>query len=221
MLILAYTTFGQQIRSRDIDIEDLMTLLRASSGYELFSFDTSEMLNERYNVHFIKKEFEAGEKIGVSNITVTPNKRLLTDIPEEHRQKAIDLGLIIDYERQAISFLDRINFGFYPSRNDSIKMMQLDIPGIMTHRTRFNLRGLTATNSDVTRYMYHARPFRLETITENDFIPLLLLGSAWYDKRFNIFRFCTEIEISPDMSSETLKLMPHYFIVGVKFDRSN
>ena len=198
MLLLAYITFGQQIRSRDFDIDDLMTLLRAS-GYELFSFDITEMLNERYDIHIIKKEFESGKEIATTNLTRSPisNKRFLA-------------------ERTIL--LERINFGFYPSGNDSTKFMQIHVPRFITiPRSRFNLRPLP--HSD--RFFYQTRPFRIEAFRENEFIPLILIGSGWWDERSNIHRFCTEIEFNPDMSSETLKLMPHYFIVGVRFDRQN
>jgi hypothetical protein len=46
-----------------------------------------------------------------------------------------------------------------------------------------------------------------------------LFGSSWYDERFNIYRFCGENEINPDMSSEILKDVPHYYVIGVKFNK--
>jgi len=199
MLLLAYITFGQQIRSRDVDIDDIMTLLRAS-GYELFSFDITEMLNERYDIHFIKKEFEAGEEIGFSYLIPFPigNKRLLT-------------------ERTIL--LEKINFGFYPSGNDSTKFMQIHVPEFITiPRSRFNLRPLP--HSD--RFFYQIRPFKIEMFRENEFIPLILLGSGWWDEQFNVHRFCHEDEINPDMTSGILfRNMPHHFVIGVRFDRRN
>ena len=221
MLLLAYITFGQQIRSRDVDIDDIMNLLRAS-GYELFSFDITEMLNARYNLHFIKKEFEAGEKIGSSNLTVTPNKRLLTDFPGTTLQDILDAGRsIIDPETQAIAHAEKFNIGFYPSSNDSIKMMQISVPDFVTSRRPLRLRGLTIEDSDRPFYRYRVIPFRIEAFEANTFIPLILVGSAWIDERFNMIRFCSEREFSPDMSNESLQNIPHYFVIGVRFDRQN
>ena len=203
MLLLAYITFGQQIRSRDVDIADIMTLLNAS-GYQLFSFDVSEMLNERYDVHFIKKEFEAGKEIAVSNLIPIPipNKKLLT-------------------ERTLL--LERINLGFFPSGNDSTKLMQINAPELIAwpNPIRFNLRELRINDSSTNRFFYQMRPFKIEAFKENEFIPLILLGSAWWNEQINSFQFCVEIEFNPDMSSESLKLIPHYFIIGVRFDRQN
>ena len=202
MLLLAYTTFGQQIRSRDVDIDDIMTLLRAS-GYELFSFDITEMLNERYDIHFIKKEFEAGEEIATTNLVSfpIPNQVMLTD---------------------RTLLLERVNLGFYPSGNDSTKLMNIHAPEVITwpNPIRFNLKALRNNDLITNHFFYEMRPFATNTFRENEFIPLVLLGSAWWDEQLNTFRFCVENEFNPDMSSETLKLMPHYFVVGIRFDRS-
>ena len=67
-------------------------------------------------------------------------------------------------------------------------------------------------------YMYSARPFKTGEFTTDRFIPLVLLGSAWYDKNIGFYRFCGENEIDPDMSSEILKHIPHYYIIGIETD---
>ena len=218
MLVLSCAAFGQQIKKKNVELDDFITLLGAS-GYELFNFDITEMLNERYNIVFVNKEFSAGKEIESSNLTMVPNKRLLTDFPESSRQEFLDGGgRIIDPKTQAIHHAEKFSFGFYPSGNDSTKTMQLHVPDFMTMgKVTFKLRGLTAKDSDKLMFFYHTRPFKLNALKEDEFIPLILLGSGWYDERFNVFRFCGEREIEPDMSSEILKDVPHYYVVGVKF----
>ena len=217
MLGLSCIAFGQQIKNKNVELDDLISLLR-TAGYELFNFDISEMLNERYDIEFIQKEYEAGKEIATSILTMVQNKMLLTDIPESYRQKLIDEGRVIDSKTQAISHAEKISFGFYPSNNDTTKRMRLHVPGFITKpNITFNLRGLASKNSDKLFYAYQTRPFKMSTFKENEFIPLVLLGSVWYDERYNLFRFCGEIEIDPDMSSEILKYVPHYYVVGVKF----
>jgi len=216
-VMLTCSAFGQQIKSKNADIDDLITLIGAS-GYEFFGFDVTEMLNERYDITFVRKEFLAGNEIESSNLTVVSNKRLMTEFPESQWQKIIDEGRIIDPNTQAIAHAETFSFGFYPSGNDSTKTMQLNVPGFMTMgRVTFKLRGLTRKDSDELLYFYHTRPFKIETFKEDEFIPLILLGSGWYDERFNVFRFCGEREIDPDMSSEILKDVPHHYVVGVRF----
>ena len=43
--------------------------------------------------------------------------------------------------------------------------------------------------------------------------------SAWLDEKPNIIRFCGDKEILADMSSEILKYLPHYYVIGVRFVR--
>ena len=218
MLFLSYTAFSQQIKSKNVELDDLISLLGVV-GYELFNYDISEMLNERYNIVFVKKEFSAGKEIESSNLTTVSNKMLLSDFPETSLQEVIDAGLsIIDPKTQAISHAEKISFGFYPSDNDSTKNMQINVPGFMSmKKITFKLRGLTLKDSDKMLFFYNTRPFKIKAFNEDEFIPLILLGSGWYDERFNILRFCGEREIEPDMSSEILKDVPHYYVIGVKF----
>ena len=72
-------------------------------------------------------------------------------------------------------------------------------------------------DSDKKHFNYHTRPFIIEAFEVDKFIPLVLFGSSWYDERFNVIRFCGEREIDPDLSSEILKDVPHYYVLGIKF----
>jgi len=217
MLVLSCATFGQQIKNKNVELGDWISLLGAA-GYELFSYDFTEMLNERYDIVIVKKEFSAGKEIESSNLAMVTNKRLLTDFPESFRQEFMDGGgRIIEPKTQAISHVEKINFGLYPSGNDSTKLMQIDVPEFVSRRTTFKLRGLIQKDSDKLLFFYHTRPFKIKAFKEDEFIPLILLGSGWYDERSNVFRFCGEREIDPDMSSEILKDIPHHYVIGVKF----
>ena len=217
VLALSCAAFCQQIKNKNIEVDELFTLLNAS-GYELFSYDISEMLNERYSIVFVKKEFSAGKEIDSSDLNTLQNKLLLSDFPETSLQDILDAGLsIIDPETQAIYHADKISLGFYPSDNDSTKFMQINVPNMGNIRLPIKLRGLSMKDSNEKYFSYNTRPFKIETFEESKFIPLVLFGSSWYDERFNIFRFCGEREIKPDMSSEILKDVPHYYIIGVKF----
>ena len=217
MLVISCAAFGQQIKNKNVEIDDLITLLNAS-GYDIFSYDISEMLNERYDITIVKKEFEAGKEIATSNLNTLPNKLLLTDFPETSLQEVIDAGLsIIDSETQAIAHAEKISFGFYPSGNDSTKFMQFSVPDLGNMRSPLKLVGLTMKDSDKKFYSYNTRPFKIGTFEIDEFIPLVLFGSSWYDERFNVFRFCGESEIDPDMSSEILKDVPHYYVLGIRF----
>ena len=217
MLFLSCVAFGQQIKKKNVEIDDLITLLGAS-GYELFSYDITEMLNERYDIVLVSKEIDAGKEISTSNLNTFQNKMLLTDFPETSLQEVIDAGLsIIDTVTKAISHAEKISFGFYPSDNDSTKFLQINVPEIGRMSLPLKLKGLPKKDSDEKYFSYNTRPFKLKTFEADKFIPLILFGSSWYEEKFNIYRFCGDREIEPDMSSEILKNVPHYYVIGVKF----
>jgi len=220
VLVLSCAAFGQQIKSKNAELEDLITLLNFA-GYELFSFDISEMLNEQYDITIVQKEFLAGKEIESSDIDTISNMMLLTDFPESSRQEVLqdilEIGLDFDHKTQVFAKVEKINFGFIPSGNDSTKFILIDVPVRNKNRVTLKLRGLTTNDSNKMLFYYHTRLFKISIFKEDEFIPLILFGSAWYDERFNIFRFCGEREIDPDMSSEILKDIPHHYVVGVKF----
>ena len=220
MLVLSCIAFGQQIKSKNVELNDLISLLGAA-GYEIFNYDISEMLNERYDIVVVKKEFSAGKEIASSNLATVPNKRLLTDIPESSRQQFIDAGRVIDPITQAIELVEKISLGFYPSGNDSTKRMQIGVGGRTLSNSSLKLRGLIQKDSDKLFFFYTIRPFQIKAFKEGEFIPLILLSSGWYDERFDIFRSCGQIEVEPEMSDEIYKNIPHHYVVGVKFVKKN
>lgn len=50
-------------------------------------------------------------------------------------------------------------------------------------------------------------------------IPLVFFGSWWYDKRFNVTRFCGESEIDPQLQSQMVKDVPHAYVVGIRLEK--
>jgi hypothetical protein len=98
--------------------------------------------------------------------------------------------------------------------------MQISVPEFtMMPRITFKLRGQPIKDSDKMFFSYHTRPFKIKAFKEDEFIPLILVSSGWYDDRFDIFRSCGQREIEPEMSDEIYKNIPHHYIVGITFKR--
>ena len=76
---------------------------------------------------------------------------------------------------------------------------------------------IDALPPDHSTYMYESRPFELPLNVETgQFIPLVLYGSYWYDADSEVDRFCGENFISPDLSSDIIKFIPHFYVIGIK-----
>ena len=56
----------------------------------------------------------------------------------------------------------------------------------------------------------------VSTWEKGKFIPLVLYGSYWYEPEISVSRFCGESVIKPDLSSDIVKSIPHFFVLGIK-----
>ena len=65
---------------------------------------------------------------------------------------------------------------------------------------------------------YYTRPFIIDGFEKGKFIPLVLYAAPWWDEKYETYRLCGETKIPADMSSQVMKLSPHYFIIGVEFE---
>ena len=74
------------------------------------------------------------------------------------------------------------------------------------------------TFADKYVYSYVSKPFELTMSLEKDtFIPLVCYCSFWYDAEDKVTRCWGENFIKPDLSSDILKNVPHYYVLGIKF----
>ena len=39
----------------------------------------------------------------------------------------------------------------------------------------------------------------------------------WFNAEHNLFRFCGENEIAPDLSGEIVCNIPHFYVIGIEF----
>ena len=46
--------------------------------------------------------------------------------------------------------------------------------------------------------------------------PLVLFGSYWYEQETGVSRFCGEKVINPDLSSDIIKSIPHFYVLGIR-----
>lgn len=215
-LLAAVTVCGQQIESRAVGFDDFRNLLEAA-GYEAFGFDLTELLagEGRYDMTLSIKEYEEGREIHSRNIPCGPNKVLVTDFPEESRGW-ITPDRMADPEAGVYTQAERLTIGFYPSGVDSTKMLNIRIPEMYGANQRLSLRSITSAGG-YTLTSYRTRPFVVDTFESGKFIPLVFYGSMWFDAKHDLFRFCGENEIASDLSSEIVRNVPHFYVIGIEF----
>ena len=183
--MLACANVGaQEMKRLEPELSDFLPLLKRA-GYEAFPFDISSLNGESYDILFTTKEYEKGE--------------FKRDVPPS-----------ILFPSERIPSYDKITIGFSPAV-DSVRIATLSIGGVSSLR-KLVLRPVDGPVMS-GRYLYETRPFEVGTLQPDVFIPLLLIGSFWFDS--GGYRFCGEAEFPADMSSKTFEHLPHYYVIGI------
>lgn len=216
MCIMAAFVSAQSIKPQTATFEDYIPLLN-QAGYQVYSFDISDFLNDTYQVTFKIKEYKDSVEVENNQHLGFVNRRMIKDFPEESQKRILEEGLAVNPEAGVYTQSSQLTISFSPYNTDSLKTIHLSLDGIGTSSNRLKLQPVMSADSDELHYFYKDKPFKLDKFEEGTFIPLVLYGSFWYDEKFNIFRFCGEKEIDPDMSSQILKYIPHYYVIGVEF----
>ena len=195
---------------------DLAEELEAA-GYEAFGFDLSELLEGpgRYDMTVYIKEYESGVEIRSREFPCGPNKLLVSDFPEKVRGEILP-GEMADPQAGIYMLAKKLTIGFYPSGTDSTAMLNFSIPEMREASQRLKLRSVTSS-SGYTLTKYCTRPFGIDSFEAGKFIPLVFYGSMWFDAEHNLFRFCGENEIAPDLSGEIVGNIPHFYVIGIEF----
>lgn len=186
--------------------------LLSVAGFEAYAFDLKDFLNGegRYDVTFRVREYVDGSQIDSTDYVLGENKTLLTDYPEEQRSD------IFADEAGVVSRAEKLVVGCYPSKADSIATWMVELQDVAQMYPRLPLRNIAVEGTP--RYHYISRPFEtVEGVMPGEFIPLIFFGSMWYDAEYGVYRFCGEREIAPDLSSEIVGHVPHFYVMGVAF----
>ena len=120
-----------------------------------------------------------------------------------------------DAARGIYSLGTRLNLGLSPL-NDSTLRVSMEIPEIGAAYQQISLRPQVHPKTGTIQHNYSNRPFTAPVFQSGTFIPLMFVGAAWYDPQIEMFRFCGENEITPDLSQEIVSHVPHFYVIGVE-----
>ena len=186
LTILSLPAMAQVLKMNEPTISDYLPLLRAQ-GYVAYSFDTKEFVDRQ--VEPVVMEYVKGEE------------------PRDV------LGFSI-----TMSLDEKLVIGFAPSDNDSTAIYTFNFSEGRGFNGRLNLKAIYAPEEPTkSRYIYESRPFELvPPFKAGQFIPLVMYASYWYEPETGVSRFCGESIIKPDLSSDIVKSIPHYYVLGIK-----
>lgn len=209
---------AQELKRMEPEFADFLSMLH-TEGYEMFAFDISSLKEDTYTISYEIKEYSKGEIVGSeTSSSFFVNRRMMSELPKSSWQQYIDAGRVYDLEKGIFSLAEKITIGFLPAK-DSLKKMSFSVVGAGLSTRNLTLKPLEGP-SEEDRYYYDARPFKVGAIQPGIFTPLVLLGSYWYDERVGFYRFCGEKEFPADMSSPSLKYVPHYYVIGINVTKN-
>ena len=187
--LAAMTGQAQEIKMNEASFSDYLPLLNAK-GYKAYSFDVSAIKGK--NVKFNIWEFVNGKEV--------------EDSPR----------LLFPYCFQANG--DKLVIGFLPSEKDSLALCCFSWENTVSFTSSMKLKQIYWESENKNVYSYTSKPFELTMPLEADtVIPLVCYCSFWYDAEYKVTRCCGEDFIKPDLSSDILKYVPHYYVLGIKF----
>lgn len=210
------TLSAQALKPVKPDFDAYVSLLQAD-GYDVQSYDLSALSDSTYSFMLIIREYENGKMIhdGYERfIYPLRNRNMLSRFSEED-QKTVKPEDMADAARGIYSLGSRLNLGLSPL-NDSTLRVSMEIPEIGAAYQQISLRPQAHPKTGTIQHNYSNRPFTAPVFQSGTFIPLMFVGAAWYDPQIEMFRFCGENEITPDLSQEIVSLVPHFYVIGVE-----
>lgn len=188
LALVALTGQAQKIRTNEPTLDDYLQLLNAK-GYIAYSFDMKDFKDK--SVEPVIMEYVKGEE------------------PRDV------LGFSFSFP-----IGEKLVIGFAPSSNDSTYVYSFQSVGGGGFNATLKLQPVFAPEMPTKQaYRYESRPFELVSPVETGkFIPLVLFGSYWYEQETSVSRFCGDKLIKPDLSSDIIKSIPHFYVLGIKIN---
>ena len=186
LALVALAGQAQVIRTNEPTLDDYLQLLNAK-GYIAYSFDMKDFKGKQYEP--VVMEYAKGQEAN--------------DV----------LGFSFSFP-----IGDKLVIGFAPSSNDSTYVYSFQSVGGGGFNATLKLQPVYAPEMPTKQaYRYESRPFELVAPVETGkVIPLVLFGSYWYEQETGVSRFCGESVIKPDLSSDLIKSIPHFYVLGIR-----
>ena len=215
-VLTALAVTAQAFKPVKPDFDAYISLLEAD-GYNVQSYDISALSDSTYSVLFLVREYENGKMIHDGHerfIYELRTRNMLSRFSDEEKAKVKPEDMD-DAAKGIVNLGQKVNIGLAP-HNDSTLRVSLEIPNIGSTYQYLSMRSQTDPKNGQIVRRYQTRPFTAPDFRTDSFIPLMFVGSVWYDTNFEIFRFCGDNIITPDLSSEIVSHVPHFYVIGVE-----
>ncbi len=203
------------VRSAELQQEDAIAALGAL-GVNMLRFDFSDFTRKNYAVTVYIDEADSTGTERMNTAHAGGTRQQLSKMPAEVQSR---FRMKYHLPETAEDFVrGRSLTLIFSPKNDSTKLLTVDIPGMMRFSAPLKLRSCESNGEP--HYFYVLRPFKLSAAEGEEVkIPLAFYSSGWYDPKAGVVRSCGSSEIDPALTDELVGLSPHYYVVGVIFKK--
>ncbi len=211
--IVGLTAFAQTIHMQETPYKDYLMTMKLN-GYETRSFDFSQLRDSFSMFSFIVQEYQHDTLIKEESITTIPTIFKLSDCSEADRQEILKENEADDPEHDIHMQVSSFTIGFTPIKSDTIEFIRV-VTRTMFFTCPLLLKKLCIYPGHEPEANYMSVPYDHLQLKAGAFSPLVLYGSSWYDKQYNIYRFCGESKLYESSTNTYQKYCPHYYILGI------
>ncbi len=197
--------------------EDYKLLLEAK-GYKSFAFDVTSLKDATYWIEPVIQHYKNGKQVeNAFDFSIQfSNRDMLPTDNKDYVQQMRQAGVIYDEAKGILNLCEKLRVGFIPAEDKNIRMMQFYVTdrGTITLPLIFDAQIDPSTGEEDNTYGF--RQFIVNEIVLDKFIPLAMCGTYWYDEESKSFRFCGDDFLTDSMTSDLLKSVNEYYIIGMK-----
>jgi len=194
-----------EYKVNSISETDILKALEMA-GVRIFDIPISPVFEKEYNLSVILDEYVDGEKVNSQDIIYT------------HRGKNVYIYFTkAPMEEESVPYFDYIpKLTFFSKDNDTTLLLTTE------HYGGSSMRPLKKNKVEEWQRQ-GLQPYWWRTYSKTDWklneeVPLLVYASSWYDERFNLFRFCSVVDLSlnEEETKELFDNTPHCYVISLK-----
>ena len=211
LALVAMAGQGQEIKRVTTKPENFMEHMNMY-GYKVFTYDISSLRDVASGFTIVIREFNQHGMIDEKKLEGFRTRTMISDFDEEDQR-------IIYAKKNGDELSKTLSIGFSPVQSDSIELVTLRSDRHDGSPYSLTLKPIPGAPQMV--YRYEKIPYQATAFELNTFIPLVLYGSFWWDRKTQTRRFCGEMELTEEKArnNNCFKNSPHYYIIGAIFHK--
>lgn len=216
LALVALAGQAQEIKRVSASTEDFMEHMKMY-GYEVFAYDISSLRDSVSGFTPVIREYNKTGMINEEKLADFETRIMISDFNEKDQQEILAEGDADDLKRGIYRLSKILSIGFSPVQSDSIEC--ITIRSSRNSSMKWKLIQKPIPEMSRPTYQYRAVPYQPSAFCLDNFTPLLLYCSFWWDN--GVYRCCgyEELTEEKEKDSDYFKYCPHYYIIGAVFHK--